>query len=54
MTGLSGFEPGLELECAACEFRLDARPGCLIALELADDCEPMTAACCPTRVEAAA
>ena len=54
MTGLSAFEPGAELECSACQFRIDVHPGCLIAAELADDGEVMSAACCPTRLEAAA
>jgi hypothetical protein len=54
MTPFTAFEPGSELECSACQFRIDAHPGCLIAAELADDCETMTAACCPTRLEAAA
>lgn len=46
MTPFTDFEPGSELECAACQFRTDAHPGCLIAAELADDGERMSRACC--------
>lgn len=47
MTPFTAFEPGSELECSVCQFRIDAHPGCLIAAELADDGERMSRACCP-------
>ena len=54
MTPFTAFEPGSELECSACQFRTAAHPGCLIAAELADDREIMTAACCPAQLGSAA
>lgn len=56
MTGLTAtFTPGSELRCAACEFRLGdlTSPSCLIAIEMADDGERMTSACCPEMHEGA-
>jgi hypothetical protein len=50
MTGLTAtFTPGTELRCAVCEFRLGdlTCPSCLIAIEMADDGERMSPACCP-------
>ncbi len=54
MTPFTAFEPGSELECAVYQFRTEAHPGCLIAAELADDRQIMTAACCPTKSKLAA
>ena len=49
MTGLSDFDPGAELRCDSCEFRVIG-PDCRISIEMRGQGEPMTPACCPTRV----
>jgi hypothetical protein len=53
MTGISTFTPGSELHCLACEFCIGpfTAPDCLIAVEMRDEGEPMSAACCPSRVD---
>jgi hypothetical protein len=49
MTGLSDFTPGGELRCKGCEMACGtlSEPACLVAIDLADDCERMTPAACP-------
>lgn len=56
MTGLSPFTPGNELRCLACELFIASlgESDCLIAIELRDDGEHMTPACCPETREVAA
>lgn len=49
----SPFTPGGELRCAACEMRVGSvtEPGCLVAIDMADDGETMSPACCPDMLE---
>jgi hypothetical protein len=57
MTGLGKFQPGGELACAECQMQAtgkDGDPACVIALEIAQFGESMSATCCPETIRVAA